>query len=328
MMDQKNIPKFNPFPRPGDIAFYGKNKYIFQSMMQRMDGQCIAPAAAKMSFGDFGATADTRLYWLGQAGFVLNTRGVVLLLDPLLVTVPGPPPAGETGLELLGPWPLEVTEIPRVDAVLYTHTDDDHLGPETAKALMKLDPIFIGTQYCKEKLTDLGASPVRCLSGVPLAGTPRRGKNGNSFDMGSAKIELLPADHPWQLSDPVKHGRVFGPEDCCGYKIITQDGAFVFPGDTRLMKHHLDLQNITVLVLDVSTDSYHLGIQGATVLANHLKDALIVPCHYGTFKSDNPAHNGDPEAVLGGIQDGLRRVRILAPGQPLILRNGREISLA
>ncbi|MDR3147061.1 MAG: MBL fold metallo-hydrolase, partial [Treponema sp.] len=277
---------------------------------------------------DFGVIGDTRLYWLGQAGFVLNTRGVVLLLDPLLITRPGVPPRGETGMELLNPWPIDVSDIPRADAVLYTHTDENHLGPETAQALMKLDPIFIGTVYCKEKLTELEASPVRCLSGVPQAGTPRRGKSGNSFDMGSAKIELLPADHPWQLSDPVKYGRVFGPEDCCGYKITTQDGIFVFPGDTRLMKHHLDLRNITVLALDVSTDPYHLGIQGATVLANHLEDVLLAPCHYGTFKSDSMAHTGDPEPVLEGIHKGLSRARLLAPGEPLILQNGKELSPA
>jgi L-ascorbate metabolism protein UlaG (beta-lactamase superfamily) len=296
-------------------------------MMQRTsNGQCIAPATKKMSSGDFSVTGDTRLYWLGQAGFVLNTRGVLLLLDPLLITIPETPPISETGMELLNPWPIDLAELPRVDAVLYTHTDNDHLGPETAKALMKLDPIFIGTVYCKEKLTELGASPVRCLSGVP-ASTPRRGKNGNSFDMGSAKIELLPADHPWQLSDPVKYGRVFGPEDCCGYKITTQDGVFVFPGDTRLMKHHLDLRNVTVLALDVSANPYHLGIQGAVVLANHLEDVLLVPYHYGTFKSDNTAHTGDPQVVLGGIQDGVRRGRILAPGQPLILQNGKEVGV-
>jgi L-ascorbate metabolism protein UlaG (beta-lactamase superfamily) len=143
--------------------------------------------------------------------------------------------------------------------------------------------------------------------------------------MGRAKIELLPADHPWQLSDPWKYGQIFGPEDCCGYKITTPDGVFVFPGDTRLMKHHLDLRNITVLTLDVSRDPYHLGVQGATVLANHLEDALLVPCHYGTFKGESPAHSGDPEEVLEGIKSSAQRGRILAPGQPLVIKEGKEI---
>jgi L-ascorbate metabolism protein UlaG (beta-lactamase superfamily) len=283
----------------------------------------------KMTPGDFGPVTDTRLYWLGQAGFVLNVRGTVLLVDPLLLTLPGAPDSAgalsETGVEMLCRWPIEASELPRADAILYTHTDEDHLGPATAKVLMKLDPVFIGTPYCKERLDELGASPVRCLSGIPQAGTPRRGKSGNTFDMGSAKIELLPADHPWQLSDPRKYGRIFGPEDCCGFKITTPDGIFVFPGDTRLMKHHLSLKNVTVLALDVSRDPYHLGPQGAAVLADYLENTLLVPCHYGTFnQSESPAHSGDPEEVLGGIKDGFQRGRILAPGQPLILRNGKE----
>jgi L-ascorbate metabolism protein UlaG (beta-lactamase superfamily) len=294
-------------------------------MMRRTpEGQCIAPVFQKISAKDFGSTGDTRLFWLGQGGFMLNVRGIIFLVDPLLVARPGNPALSETGLELFGPWPLAAEEIPRLDAVLYTHTDDDHLGPETAKLLMELDPVFIGTPFCKDRLQELGASPVRCLSGIPQSGAPKRGKNGNTFDMGGAKIELLPADHPWQLSAPDKYGPVFGPADCCGFKITTQDGVFVFPGDTRLMKHHIEMRGITILALDVSPDPYHLGLQGAVVLANSLKDALLVPYHYGTFRSGSPAHSGDPEEVLGSIEGAERRSRILAPGQPLILREGKE----
>jgi L-ascorbate metabolism protein UlaG (beta-lactamase superfamily) len=294
-------------------------------MMERTaEGQCIAPPVQKIPADEFGSPKDTRLFWLGQAGFMLNARGIILLLDPLLITRAGTPVSSETGSEMFGPWPIEAEEIPRVHAVLYTHADEDHLGPETAKVLMRLDPVFIGTPYCQDRLEELGASPVRCLSGIPQSGIPKRGKNGNTFDMESVKIELLPADHPWQLSDPDKYGRVFGPEDCCGFRITTQDGVFVFPGDTRLMKHHIEMQGVTVLALDVSQDPYHLGLQGAEVLAKHLKDSILIPCHYGTFRSGSPAHSGDPEEVLGSIEDGFRRSRILAPGQPLILREGKE----
>jgi L-ascorbate metabolism protein UlaG (beta-lactamase superfamily) len=294
-------------------------------MMQRTpEGQCIAPAAQKMTAEDFGPAGNTRLFWLGQAGFMLNVRGIIFLVDPLLAARSGAPLLCETGDELFGPWPLDLKEIPRLDAVLYTHTDNDHLGPETAEFLMHLDPVFIGTPHCKDRLQELGAFPVRCLSGIPQSGAPKRGKNGNTFDMGGAVIELLPADHPWQLSDPDKYSMVFGPEDCCGFKITTPDGVFVFPGDTRLMKHHIELRDVTVLALDVSRDPYHLGLQGAAALANSLKDALLVPCHYGTFRSGALAHSGDPEEVLGRIEGGGRRGRILAPGQPLILRGGKE----
>jgi L-ascorbate metabolism protein UlaG (beta-lactamase superfamily) len=281
-----------------------------------------------MSAVDFLPRSDTALYWLGAAGFMLNARGAVLLLDPLLLTLPAAdtavvdvaaantPAKSEIGFEMLIEWPIEAAAVPRADAVLYTHTDDDHLGPETARALMKIDPLFIGTPYCKGRLAELGAPAPRCLAG----------KIGDVIETGGVKIEFLPADHSWQAPDPEKYGRVFEPGDCCGYKITTADGVFVFPGDTRLMKAHLEISGVTVLGLDVSQDSYHLGVQGAAALANHLDTALLVPCHYGAFYAPgNPAQNGDPKDVLDRVKNAASRARILAPGQPLVLRNGREV---
>ena len=65
--------------------------------------------------------------------------------------------------------------------------------------------------------------------------------------------------------------------------------------------------------------------QYAITLANSLSDAILVPYHYGTFDApDAVAQCGDPEDVLDKINNGRERVRNLAPGQPLLMKDGKE----
>ncbi|MDR2751643.1 MAG: MBL fold metallo-hydrolase [Clostridiales bacterium] len=276
--------------------------------------QCRAPDTIPMNADAFAPRDDTALYWLAGAGFLLNSRGKTILVDPVLTTRVEQPNVCETGLPLLVDYPIDAKSIPMVDAVLYTHIDNDHLGPVTAGILMALDPLFVGTPLVCQTLMDRGV---------------KRYHSGNAGDIttiGTCIVEITPADHPWQLLDPWNYGRAFEPGDCCGFKITTPDGTFLFTGDTRLMKAHLDIAGIDVLALDVSRCRYHLGVDGAAVLANSLEDAILIPYHYGTFDCpDNVAHNGDPRDVLARVKNAAARTRNLAPGQPFVIANGREM---
>lgn len=262
----------------------------------------------------FDHIEDTRLYWLGGAGFLLNVRGTILLIDPVLTTKPGEKRC-ETGLPMLVDYPISAHDVPRVDMVLYTHSDSDHLGPVTAPILMKHDPLLIGSLDVRNRMEELIGRKPRALASGPYA----------EFSVANVEIALTPSDHPWQLLDPWKFGKILGPVDCTGFKITTPDGVFLFMGDTRLMKEHLSISGVDVLALDVSRCQYHLGVAGATVMANHLKDALLIPYHYGTYDMpDAVAHNGDPQEVLDNVTNAQSRVRHLAPGECFTLFEKQE----
>ena len=255
----------------------------------------------------FEDQGNTRLYWLGGAGFLLNVHGVILLIDPVLTAKPDERRC-ETGSPMLVDYPIDAHDLPKVDVVLYTHSDADHLGPVTAPILFKHNPYFIGTLDVRDALERLTGQRPRFLAG----------KAGAQFSVANVEVTLTPADHPWQLLDPWRFGKILGPDDCCGFKISTPDGVALFMGDTRVMEAHLSITGVDVLALDVSRCTYHLGVTGATVMANSLKDALLVPYHYGTYDlPDAVAHNGDPEEVLQNVVDASKRVRHLAPGECL-----------
>jgi L-ascorbate metabolism protein UlaG (beta-lactamase superfamily) len=258
----------------------------------------------------------TAVYWLGGAGFLINCRGKILLLDPVLLTQPGSPDVSEFGLKLKIDFPLSPERIPHLDAVLYTHPDADHLGPLTAMALSELRPKFIGPHTVFEKLVRL---EIPCVL-VEIC------RVGESVDFMDIVIEPTPADHPWQLKDPLRAGRPYRMGDCCGYIVNTTDGRLFFPGDTRLMEEHLCIRDIQALALDVSLCEYHLGHTSAVLLANTLKEALLIPQHYGTYDApDKAAHVGDPLDVFPHILDSDRRGRMLAPGEAVKLYKGKEL---
>ena len=258
----------------------------------------------------FSNRGDTAVTWLGGAGFLVNSRGTVILIDPVLSLSPDKEGCSEAGLKLKTALPIQAQQVLRVDYVLYTHSDIDHLGPITALALAKKGAKFYGTYRVYHALTQLGVSPKQafvCREDEPV-------------QLGGIAVDVTPADHPWQLKDLKRGGRPFRAGECCGYILNTPDGRLFFPGDTRLMEAHLRIKNIDLLALDVSMCEYHLNHTSAAVLANNLPEAWLFPLHYGTYDSPQPAHLGDPCDVFKNVTDGDRRGLLLPPGEPFVLK--------
>jgi len=82
-----------------------------------------------------------RVVWLGHASFLLQGGGVSLLVDPVFADHCGPLPI--PGLYRKVAVPCALAELPKIDAVLLTHTHYDHLDLRTLRALGKGMPVFI-----------------------------------------------------------------------------------------------------------------------------------------------------------------------------------------
>jgi len=278
--------------------------------MPVVTGQVAARPSRSVPPSAFGAALDTALWWLTNAGFLVNSRGTTLLIDPAISMSPDAPGVHETGHRLLVPLPIQAADIPSLDAVLYTHADYDHFAPLTAGALVRTGCLFVG--------------PPPVLAGLAKLGVPadrtRLARAGAGLGIGEVQVRITPADHPWQRRDPQRFGPPFGPEDCCGYLVCTSDGGIWHPGDTRLLDQHLRTRGVDVLLLDVSPNEYHLGVAGAARLANALPAAHIIPHHYGTYSEpDHLAYNGDPAEVAALIGQADRRLHILAPGERYVV---------
>lgn len=275
----------------------------------------------KEAFEDKGCTM---LWWTSGGGFMMNSRGTVIFIDPVISTMKDNPSLAENGAPLAVTYPIAPEEIVKADAILYTHSDMDHLGRETAPKLEHLHSRNFGPPPCYKTLMELGYS----WKDVEMC------RPDDVYRIGNVTVEVMDADHPHQYYEYFLYGtleKVFRPGDCVGYKVITEDGTFFFPGDTRLMEYHMSLKDIDVLALDVSVCSYHLGFSGSVVMGNAVKANYLIPYHYGSYKFDNPEISpgfiGGPKEVLERVENGFERGRILGPGEPFAIQKGKEYKI-
>src|SRR5437899_5989490 len=121
----------------------------------------VAPTARPIGADAFGPAEGTLLWWLGGAGFLVNSCGTLVAVDPAVSMAPGSADRAEFGLRLLVPQPIDAAAIPRLDLVLYTHADPDHLAPVTARELLRTGATCVGPRPVIARLVEMGWPPER-----------------------------------------------------------------------------------------------------------------------------------------------------------------------
>ena len=111
--------------------------------MGARDEQVRARATVTMGEEAFGELSGTALWWLTNAGFLINSHGTRLMIDPAISLAEGGDGAHETGHRLLVPLPIRAQDVPGLEAVLYTHGDYDHFAPTSARALAVSSVTFV-----------------------------------------------------------------------------------------------------------------------------------------------------------------------------------------
>ena len=256
-----------------------------------------AKAPDTQAFGSeaFEPTDDTVLRWLGMAGFLINSRGTTLMIDPLLRGFDMP---------IMIEMPIAAADVPHLNAVLVTHSDNDHYSVPTCTDLAGVTDAYRSTRYVASLMDE------RDL--------PAHGHDiGDEFGVGPIRVTVTPADHAWQNDVPGASDRIHQPEDACGFWLDTPDGTIWAPGDSRLIReHHLAMPAPDAMLFDFSDSEWHFGLAGAVEMANAYPDTPLLLHHWGSVDApDFAPFNGDP-ATLSALVDNPGRVQVLAPGQP------------
>lgn len=273
--------------------------------------QAKPPATVPFTENTFEKQDNTTVCWLGAAGVFMNCRGTTIMMDPILTAWPGDESRSEMGgLPLLAPPPIWAHQVKKLDAILYTHADDDHMGIATAKALLPSGAVFHTTACASEILLENGIPKERiCVH-----------KRHDVFRIGEVTVKMTGAFHPHQIGDPAANGyRYFTGDDCTGFRLETPDGVLWNPGDTMLMEEHLSNTDADIVMADFSDNEHHFGKTVAIQLMNMLRDSELIMYHWGTvYLPDHGCFNADPEEIRPQIIK-PRRLHVLAPGEMMAL---------
>lgn len=104
----------------------------------------------------------TRLIWFGHSAFLLQMDGENILIDPMFGEVPAPNP-------LLGTkrfsknLPIEIEELPRIDAVIFSHDHYDHLDYGSVQLLKDKVEMFYTPLGLGVHLTEWGVEKTRII---------------------------------------------------------------------------------------------------------------------------------------------------------------------
>lgn len=244
---------------------------------------------------------DFQIWWLGNAGFAINWAGRVIFIDPIIELRDESEPLGSEHLPLRGPLPLRAKQVTRADLVLLTHDHDDHTGPLTTPELIaRTEATFVATERTARLLRQYDLPEDRL----------RLARYGEPVEFGHLSIVPTRARHQ-EAPDHTVRG------DCCGFIIRGPGLTLWHPDDTDLLEEHLAIRDIDLLLLPIAP--HVLATEGSITLANSTGARHIIPCHYGTYDSDQYWCTGDPEAVRAGVERADERYHLLPIGGKLAL---------
>lgn len=93
------------------------------------------------------APASWRATWLGHSSFLIQGQGLSLLIDPVFAEHCSPVPI--RSLRRRVPTPCKLEELPKIDAVLLTHSHYDHMDLNTLRSLGTDTPLYVPSGHTR-----------------------------------------------------------------------------------------------------------------------------------------------------------------------------------
>lgn len=220
---------------------------------------------------------QTRLIWFGHSTFLLQTSGLNILIDPMFGEVPAPNPMLGTS-RFSKKLPIKVEQLPKIDAVVFSHDHYDHLDYESVLLLKDKVEKFI---------TPLGLGVHLRTWGVLEA-------NIIELDWWS-KINHLGIEF---ICTPAQHfsGRGLGDKGntlWSSWVINTKTEKIFFSGDSGYGSHFTEIGNkygpFDFAMMECGQynelwKEIHMMPEETAQASLDVKAKLMMPIHWGAFK--------------------------------------------
>lgn len=223
---------------------------------------------------DFATTVltskGTSVFATGQAGFILKSNSGQLLAIDLYLSECVERVEGNKGFKRLLPQILSPTDL-NFDVVICTHPHLDHFDIDSVPAMMGGGTQLFASVNC-EKL-------VKQLQMEYLSPSITYVKPGDHHMIGDFDITFVNCDHGT------------GAPDAVGV-VVKVDGKTIYEvGDSSLRLDRVGEipQPVDVMIAPINGAYGNMNEEECAILAENLKPAITISCHYGMFAS----HHGD-----------------------------------
>ena len=214
------------------------------------------------------AASAAVLFPLGQAGFIIRSGGVTVVIDPYLSDSVG---AVAPDFARAIPVPLAPGDL-KADVFIVTHDHLDHLDPDTVRAYRyAAETSFVAPRLAARKLASLGI-PASRITTID---------SGVSADVSGVKVSGI-------YAIPTSRDVL----DSTGYLLEFPTGRSVYhSGDTAFSQLLLDAApRAEVLLVCINGKYGNLDVSEAVRLASAVTPRIAVPMHYDVMllNSENP----------------------------------------
>jgi L-ascorbate metabolism protein UlaG (beta-lactamase superfamily) len=235
-----------------------------------------------------------RMWWLGQAGFLIRSGGFLCAVDPYL--------AGEP--RRLVPPAFDPAEPLGLAAALCSHAHIDHLDPDALPALARANPacVFVVPAAERETALKLGLAEERL----------RPARDGDRLDLApGAAVRVLPSAHEQLETDATGAHRALGfVLELGGVRVYHSGDCVPYPGlAERLAVLKPDIALLSANGRDA--ERQRRGVVGNFTFAEAAELCLaagigwLVPHHFGMF-AGNTVPREELERAAAALPERLR----------------------
>lgn len=219
---------------------------------------------------------ETKVTWFGHSAVLLEVNGVTLFMDPMLGTSPSPFPI-IGGRRYSKKLPIEIRDLPSLDAVLLSHDHYDHLDYGSIHALKDkakrfIVPLGVGAHLIRwgierERIEEHDWWEEFQFQGLKLVCTPARHFSGRSLLDRNSTLWCS-----WVISGDTSN--IFFSGDSGYGPHFVEIGNKYGPFDLTLMEcGQYDTRWAAIHMMPEQTIQAHLDVQGK----------LMIPIHWAAF---------------------------------------------
>jgi L-ascorbate metabolism protein UlaG (beta-lactamase superfamily) len=250
------------------------------------------------------AAGITRIYWLGQAGFIIETGAARMVIDPYLSDTLADKYRGTARPhERMTPAPVAPADLKSVDLVLCTHHHTDHMDPGT------LVPMMAANQQALLVAPRAALQAVRERSGL-ADDRLRLIDAGETLTIGAVTITATRAAHETLETDDAGNHRFLGYLIDTGSMRIWHSGDCIpFDGlveEVAALKPDLALLPVNGRRPELSDHGVpgNFTLEEAIGIARAIGCSAMVAHHYGlfAFNTEDPNVIDAASARTAGIQ--------------------------